>query len=209
MSVLLGNGDGTFQAKVDHPTAPGPSSVAAADVNGDGKPDVVVAATTAGMASVLLGNGDGTFQDRADYPAGAGAIAVAAADLTGDGMPDLVIASSFSNTTTVLIATCLPRRGRSCPAERFRLVQLDEAVARPPAPPRPTRRRRARDLRVIWMGRVTVSGALRSRTGSPTLRRKSTNGPEEVSNAPLRAEVRARRAWIRSTRIASLHAGSG
>ncbi len=42
VSVLLGSGNGTFQAKIDYPTSAAPSSVAVADVSGDGKPDLVV-----------------------------------------------------------------------------------------------------------------------------------------------------------------------
>ena len=62
MSVLLGNGDGTFQAHVDYGAVAYPYSVAVGDFNGDGKLDL---ATANGYGvSVLLGNGDGTFQPR-------------------------------------------------------------------------------------------------------------------------------------------------
>jgi hypothetical protein len=43
VSLLLGNGNGTFQAKVEYPTSAGPTSVVVADVNGDGMPDLVMA----------------------------------------------------------------------------------------------------------------------------------------------------------------------
>ena len=62
MSVLLGNGNGTFQTQQTFATGVGPVSVAVADVNGDGKLDLVVANRTSNTVSVLLGNGDGTFQ---------------------------------------------------------------------------------------------------------------------------------------------------
>src|SRR5271165_4650723 len=69
VAVLLGNGDGTFQAPVFYDSGGYlPNSVAVADVNGDGKPDLVVANWCAdstcakGTVSVLLGNGDGTFR---------------------------------------------------------------------------------------------------------------------------------------------------
>ena len=62
VSTFLGNGDGTFQARVDYATGKEPMSVVAGDVNGDGKIDLVVANTQDNSLSVLFGNGDGTFR---------------------------------------------------------------------------------------------------------------------------------------------------
>jgi hypothetical protein len=106
MAVLLGNGDGTFQAAVNYgPGGYAAYSVAAADVNGDGKPDLVVANGCAssgncasGSVGVLLGNGDGTFQTAASYGSGGYyALSVAVADINGDGKPDLVVANDCTN----------------------------------------------------------------------------------------------------------------
>ena len=72
MSVLLGNGNGTFQAAVNFPTGAGPNSVAVADVNGDGKPDLIVANYYGSTVSVLLGNGNGTFQAPVNFATGVG-----------------------------------------------------------------------------------------------------------------------------------------
>jgi hypothetical protein len=108
--VLLGNGDGTFQTAVPYLSGGfGAASVAVADVDGDGKLDLVVAncsATTGsctgggGTVGVLLGNGDGTFQTPAvTYPSGgATPFGVAVADLNGDSKPDIVTANCVSNT---------------------------------------------------------------------------------------------------------------
>src|SRR5215472_12947691 len=100
MSVLLGNGDGTFQAAVTYNSGGSRAvSLVVADVNGDGKPDVLVANQcfshancAVGGVGVLLGNGNGTFQPALSYASGKGrASSVAVADLNGDGRADLVV----------------------------------------------------------------------------------------------------------------------
>ena len=99
VSVLMGTGDGTFLAAV-HYSSGGflPTSVAVADVNGDGKPDLIVAnqlgcnSCSSGVVSVLLGKGDGTFQAAVSYGSGGSdADSVVVADTNGDGKPDLVV----------------------------------------------------------------------------------------------------------------------
>ena len=97
--VLLGNGDGTFQAEVAYGSGGSvPLSVAVGDVNGDGKPDLLVANECAssscanGVVAVLLGNGDGTFQTATAYSSGGtGASTIAVSDLRGDGKLDVVV----------------------------------------------------------------------------------------------------------------------
>ena len=103
VSVMLGKGDGTFQPRVDYPSAHVASWGALGDFNGDGKPDLAVADWY--DVGVLLGNGDGTLQPYMDYPTPSGEVinSVAAADFNGDGVPDLALANK--NTVSVLIAT--------------------------------------------------------------------------------------------------------
>jgi hypothetical protein len=101
ISILLGNGDGTFQTQVTYPVPSGPSSLIAADFNGDGKLDLAVA--NFNSASILLGNGDGTLQAHVDYPTGLGGMSPAAGDFNGDGRIDLAIADYFQNTVSVLL----------------------------------------------------------------------------------------------------------
>jgi hypothetical protein len=90
VSVLLGNGDGTFQAHVDYATGNGPVSVAIGDFNGDHVLDLAIAARSDHVVSVLLGHGDGTFRAHVDYAAAAWAVAVA--DFSQDGKADLAVA---------------------------------------------------------------------------------------------------------------------
>ncbi len=103
VSVLLGNGDGTFKTNVNYsldeqlPYSLVASSVAVADVNGDGKPDLLVA--NENNVAVLLGNGDGTFQTASTYSPGGDS--VAAADVNGDGKPDIAVVNG--NNVAVLL----------------------------------------------------------------------------------------------------------
>jgi hypothetical protein len=102
VSVLLGNGDGTFQSHVDDATGVGPASLTLGDFNGDGKLDIAAANVKANTVSVLLGNGDGTFQVNQDFPTDVTPFGIVASDFDGDGKLDLGIATYGSNNLTVL-----------------------------------------------------------------------------------------------------------
>jgi uncharacterized protein (TIGR03437 family) len=106
-TIALGNGDGTFNAQVSPLSLPSTFSgsyvsAAIADLNGDGKADLVLSAYANSSAlstiAAALGNGDGTFQAFATYPvlnsyAGISTASVAVGDVNGDGIPDIVTAS--------------------------------------------------------------------------------------------------------------------
>ena len=106
VGVLLGH-DGIFTLmKTYNSGGLQTASLAVADVNGDGQPDLVVANTCAsagsfgcrnGSIGVLLSNGDGTFKTAVTYPAGFFPISVAVADLNGDGRPDAVVTNNQDN----------------------------------------------------------------------------------------------------------------
>jgi len=96
VSVLLGNGDGTFQAQQRIPAGVEPAAVAVADLNRTGFLDLIVANSRPNAVSILLGNGDGTFQAPQAFPAGTFPISVAVADLNRDGILDVVVANQGS-----------------------------------------------------------------------------------------------------------------
>ena len=80
-----------------------PQAVTAADVNGDGKLDLIVANSADSTISVLLGNGDGSFLPQNTIHVGNSPQAVAVADLNGDGKLDLIVANTADNTIGVLL----------------------------------------------------------------------------------------------------------
>jgi hypothetical protein len=94
VGVLLGKGDGTFRPPTTYCSGGDNSgSVAVADLNGDGKLDIVVANVNSGTVAVLLGNGNGTFQPAVTYSSGGSTpFSVAVADINHDGIPDLLVA---------------------------------------------------------------------------------------------------------------------
>lgn len=102
VSVLLGNGDGTFQQRADYLTGNSPFAVAAADLNGDGELDLATANADSDSVSVLLGNGDGTFQAQTTYPTGSYPFAITVGDLDGNGTPDLAATNYMANSVSVL-----------------------------------------------------------------------------------------------------------
>jgi hypothetical protein len=121
VSVLLnqtapGAGAPSFAAASNFGTALGPTSVAAADVNGDGRPDLLVANFFPDTVSVLLnttapGAGVPSFAAATNFGTGLNPASVAAADLNGDGRPDLLVADGGSGSVSVLLNTTAPGAG--------------------------------------------------------------------------------------------------
>jgi len=101
VGILLGNGDGTFQAAASYSAGNSPDSIASADMNGDGRPDVVVGnwgtsngGSNNGAVTTLVGNGDGTFQPATSFPSGGAEVpSISIADVNSDGMLDVVAAN--------------------------------------------------------------------------------------------------------------------
>jgi hypothetical protein len=101
-SVFLGDGEGTFLPRTDHPASGSPVYPTLGFLDGDAHLDLVLRAT--GLVWVFLGVGDGTFGPGTSYPAGSAAGSPAIGDVDGDGNPDVVVVnfSTSSGTFSVL-----------------------------------------------------------------------------------------------------------
>src|SRR5438445_75308 len=94
---------GLFQPAVNYGVGTNPAFVAAADFNGDGKPDLAVTNYGSNTVSILLGNGNGTFQAPVNYAVAGPPRFVALSDLNGDAKLDLASANQTSNNISILL----------------------------------------------------------------------------------------------------------
>ncbi len=119
VNVLLGNGDGTFQAAHQYSVGPGLSEaltagyrqVALADLTGSGVQDIVVPNFRAGDVSVLLGNGNGTFQPQRTFDAVSSPDALVTGNFTGNGVTDVAVLQNFPQEGGVSKLAILIGRG--------------------------------------------------------------------------------------------------
>jgi len=101
VSVLLGNGDGTFTAATNSPlgTGQGPTAVTISDFNADGNPDIAVTDPQTDSVSVFLGVGQGLFAPAFELPVGSNPTALLSAALSGASLPDVAVADDPSGAT--------------------------------------------------------------------------------------------------------------
>jgi hypothetical protein len=111
ISILLGNGDGTFTAAIGSPVSTGigsfPFFLAVGDFNRDGNADLAVVNGQDNSVSILLGDGEGGFTPAAGspihFPNAPGLCPIVTADFNGDGIIDLAVADFSTNTVYILL----------------------------------------------------------------------------------------------------------
>jgi hypothetical protein len=112
----------------DFQTGAFPSGVVVADVNGDGKEDVIVANQLDNTVSVFLGQPNGIFGARQNFPTAAGPVALVVADFNHDGKLDLAVVASSANVVSVLLGK---GNGTFRPAVNYPTGQGPYALAAP------------------------------------------------------------------------------
>jgi outer membrane protein assembly factor BamB len=109
LSVILGNGDGTFRAQATYAVSAGAYAIAMGDLNGDGKLDVAVAGASGGggttppTISVLLGNGDGTLRMPSAFATAPAPADLAIGDLNADGKLDIAVEAGQLSGVSILL----------------------------------------------------------------------------------------------------------
>ena len=102
VSVLLGNGDGTFGPKTDFAVGEIPVAVITRDFNADGRLDLAVVNQQSNTASILLGKGSGSFGAKTDFATGNGPSAVDSGDFDADGILDIAVTNQLADTVSIM-----------------------------------------------------------------------------------------------------------
>jgi Bacterial type II and III secretion system protein/FG-GAP-like repeat len=109
VSILLGhaggNGlaNGTLGSRADYTAGAAPTSIAVADYNRDGIPDLAVTNSTSNAIAVLFGGIGGTFNTPYQLDVGTDPVSIVTADFNGDGTPDAAVANNGSNSVSVIL----------------------------------------------------------------------------------------------------------
>ena len=126
VSILLGGGDGTFDAKAGYEVHTNPHHVAVGDFNKDGNPDLAVANWNSNNVSILMGLGDGTFPTQTKFSASTGSRYVAVGDFNKDGNPDLAVANWNSSNVSILLGD---GEGSFADAENYNVGTRPRSIA--------------------------------------------------------------------------------
>jgi len=102
VTILLGNGSGSFTAQKAFSAGSSAQGIASADLNSDGHWDLVVTNPTAYTATVLLGQGNGSFTTATTLTAGVSPYGVAIADFNRDGIPDIAVGNADGSISVFL-----------------------------------------------------------------------------------------------------------
>jgi hypothetical protein len=112
VSILLGNGDGTFKSQSIFAAGKGPASIALADFAGTGHLSIVLTTQNYSVdgngVQVYLGNGDGTFTFYQGLATGSSPSYLTVGDFNGDGVPDIAVVDYASGVVSILLTQRLP-----------------------------------------------------------------------------------------------------
>ena len=166
ISVLLGQGNGTFQASQKLLVGPGSAAVAVADFNRDGNLDILTANDASsflstGTVSVFLGNGQGGFQSALNFSSGVVFVSgLAVGDFNRDGFPDLAITDGSINTATANTVVVLINSGTWDPPTTPLAPSAPATSANPAA--------MTAGLLTMWTGFAPFTNASGSGAASPS-----------------------------------------
>src|SRR4028118_1111331 len=126
VSLLLGNGDGTFGTATYFGVGSNPNTVAVADFNGDGNSDLATANQYSNNVSILPGNGNGTFGAATNLSVGSTPYFVVVGDFNKDGKSDLATANHGSSSVSILLQNA---NGTFAPATNFTVGNTPNYIA--------------------------------------------------------------------------------